>query len=261
MDYYYDEPQEPEEAIYNWIKEEVRVPPKPKRYRSKHSGKTTVSGSTLRVKKASAATFGRPSERSRPDDYLKAGSKMGKGTASLGGRPRGFRSTKARRKEAVPSREERPVYGLKTSKNFVVSNAVENILAAPKMVTGNKLDYRKKQDYGKVPQYLSEVKAQIEEERAMIQDMIAAQDEYDGGVYDTVTELSEGERTELVKALKAKWDAVNAQYQLMTFKRVSSSNSTVGAIRRKEECERQLAQLEKDIERLSGKGPVLVVEE
>lgn len=30
---------------------------------------------------------------------------------------------------------------------------------------------------------------------------------------------------------------------------------------RKEECERQLAQLEKDIERLSGKGPVLVVDE
>ena len=30
---------------------------------------------------------------------------------------------------------------------------------------------------------------------------------------------------------------------------------------RKEECERQLAQLEKDIERLSGSGPVLVVDE
>lgn len=34
-----------------------------------------------------------------------------------------------RRKPAVPSREDKPVYGVRSSKNFVVSNAVENILA------------------------------------------------------------------------------------------------------------------------------------
>lgn len=174
-------------------------------------------------------------------------------------RPGRFNRTGGRRKAAVPRRDERPVYGLKTSKNFVVSNAVENILAAPKMVDNGKLDYTKKEDYGKVPAYLNEVKAQIEEERTMIQDMLMQQDVE--GDYDMVTELSDSERAELIKALKAKWDAVNAQYQLITFKRVSSSNSTVGAIRRKEGCERQLAQLEKDIERLSGKGPVLVVDE
>ena len=111
-----------------------------------------------------------------------------------------------------------------------------------------------------MPAYLHEVKAQIEEERTMIQEMLQSQNEMEGG-FDMVTELSEAERKELIAALKAKWDAVNAQYQLITFKRVSSSNSTVGAVRRKEECERQLAQLEKDIERLSAKGPVLIVDE
>ena len=168
-----------------------------------------------------------------------------------------FNRTGGRRKAAVPRRDDRPVYGLKTSKNFVVSNAVENILAgacgrgtathaavpvfsprlpvvfppaAPKMVDNGRLDYTKKEDYGKVPAYLGEVKAQIDEERTMIQEMLMQQDVE--GDYDTVTELSDSERKELIAALQAKWDAVNAQYQLITFKRVSSSNSTVGAIRR-----------------------------
>lgn len=255
-DYYYEEEQG--EAIYNWIKEEQPVPAKPRRYRSKHNPKAPVSGSTLRVQKSAAGTFGRPTKGSNPRNFLKAGSKVGKGTSTIG-RPKRFTRTTGARKAAVPRRDERPVYGLKTSKNFVVSNAVENILAAPKMVDNGRLDYTKKEDYGKVPAYLGEVKSQIAEERDLIQQMLQAQEP--DGDYDMVTELSEQERKDLIKALKAKWDAVNAQYQLITFKRVSSSNSTVGAIRRKEGCERQLAQLEKDIERLSGKGPVLVVDE
>lgn len=79
MDYYYEEPQEPEESIYDWIKEEVRVPAKPARYVSKFSGKSQVTSSTLRVKKAKAATFGRPVKKEDPRRFLKAGSKMGKG--------------------------------------------------------------------------------------------------------------------------------------------------------------------------------------
>lgn len=98
------------------------------------------------------------------------------------------------------------------------------------MVDNGRLDYTKKQDYGKVPAYLNEVKAQIDDERAMITEMLQAQDME--GDYDMVTELSDEERKGLIAALQAKWDAVNAQYQLITFKRVSSSNSTVGAVRR-----------------------------
>jgi hypothetical protein len=33
-------------------------------------------------------------------------------------------------KEAVPKRDERPLYGLKSSKNFIIANAVENILSS-----------------------------------------------------------------------------------------------------------------------------------
>lgn len=259
MDYYYYDapPAEPEEAIYNWIKEEVRVPPKAARHVSKFKGSAEVAGSTLKVKKAKSATFGRQGVKPNPKQFLKGGSKMGRG-ATRGARPAKFTRADPPRKPAVPHRDERPVYGLKTSKNFVVSNAVENILAAPRVKNTGGPDYRNKADYGKVPAYLGDVKEQIAQEQEMIAEMLAAND--GGSEYEQVVELSEADRADLIRALKDKWDAVNAQYQLITFKRISSSNSTVGAVKRKEDCEAQLAQLEKDIERLSAKGPVLVVD-
>jgi len=44
--------------------------------------------------------------------------------------------------------------GLVSDKNFIVSNAVENILAAPKLPQNSDKDYLKKKNYGKVPNYL-----------------------------------------------------------------------------------------------------------
>ena len=35
-------------------------------------------------------------------------------------------------KEPVPKKDEKPIHGLKSNKNFIVANAVENILSAPK---------------------------------------------------------------------------------------------------------------------------------
>jgi len=74
-------------------------------------------------------------------------------------------------------------------------------------------------------------------------------------------ELTSGEREELVDALKGKWDTVNAAYQKTTFKNISTSNSTIGEIRWKENCERQLAQIEKDIAKLTVKAPIFVVDD
>ena len=103
--------------------------------------------------------------------------------------------------------------------------------AAPKVRDNGGADFRKTANYGKVPAYLSEVQDQIARERELIQDMLAAETAGDED-YDEVSELSDAERGALIKALKQKWDAVNAQYQLITFKRISSSTSTVGAIKR-----------------------------
>lgn len=61
--------------------------------------------------------------------------------------------------------------GLVSDKNFIVSNAVENILAAPKLPQNNDKDYLKKKHYGKVPPYLQKHKKEIEEEYQMVREM------------------------------------------------------------------------------------------
>jgi hypothetical protein len=52
----------------------------------------------------------------------------------------------------------------------------------------------------------------------------------------------------LIASLKKKWEIVHKEYQRATH---VSKLDTVGLVRRKENCEKELAQLEKDIEKLS----------
>lgn len=54
--------------------------------------------------------------------------------------------------------------GLVSDKNYIVANAVENILAAPKLPENKTKDYLKKSNYGKVPKYLEKIKKEIEDE-------------------------------------------------------------------------------------------------
>merc|ERR1712066_642804 len=76
------------------------------------------------------------------------------------------------KKGGPPRRSEaKPVMNLVTSKNFIVANAVETILAAPKKVTVEVKDYLKKEDYGKVPRYLTQVKSDIDAEYEYIRQL------------------------------------------------------------------------------------------
>jgi len=68
------------------------------------------------------------------------------------------------KKVPVPLKNEKPIMGLVSDKNFIVSNAVENILAAPKLPTNSDKDYLKKKNYGKVPKFLQTIKKEIEDE-------------------------------------------------------------------------------------------------
>ncbi len=165
------------------------------------------------------------------------------------------------RKPALPGREERPVYGIKSKKNFVVANALDNILSVPPKAPGEP-DYLHKEDFGKRPAYLEDIRRELEEEKEHIVGILhQAELAAKGGGETVARELSDEERAELLEALKAKWDSVNARYQKITHQTISTSHSTVGQVRMKEDCERALAQLEKDIERLSVKGPIFVVDE
>jgi len=60
--------------------------------------------------------------------------------------------------------------------------------------------------------------------------------------------LPHDERSDLIAALKKKWEIVHREYQTLTHK---GKLDTMGIKNKKETCERDLAQLEKDIAKLS----------
>lgn len=62
------------------------------------------------------------------------------------------------RKQAVPKRNDKPIMGLKTTKNFITANAVEAILQVPKVNVTDEPDYLKKADFGQTPAYLQQVR-------------------------------------------------------------------------------------------------------
>jgi hypothetical protein len=70
----------------------------------------------------------------------------------------------------VPKVTEKPVQGIKSNKNFIVTNAIENILASAKK-TVEPIDWQKKQDFGKTPEYLNRIKENIQGEYRMIQNL------------------------------------------------------------------------------------------
>jgi hypothetical protein len=81
---------------------------------------------------------------------------------------RNFSYDCSHKKAPVPCVGEKPVQGLKSNKNFITTNAIENILSSAKRVE-EPVDWQKKKDFGKVPNYLEKIKDNIQGEYRMIQ--------------------------------------------------------------------------------------------
>lgn len=159
------------------------------------------------------------------------------------------------RKAPIPNKYERPIMGIKTSKNFVTANAVEAILQVPRVTEVGELNYLKKEDFGKIPQYLTQVKEEIKRENEMIAKYVKEQMGEIDREPDLYEEISDEERGQLISDLKQKWADTNAKYQRITHLVLLD---TAGQIRRKEAFERELDVIEKDIEKLTRHGPVLI---
>merc|ERR1712070_855024 len=227
-----------EESIYCLIPPVIEPPPKPPLYRSKYPG--TVPANT-RV----CATMGPLKVKvPEPQKFLKAYTREDNKLPE----PRKFDyHDVTERKPTVPTRSEKPVMGLVTSKNFITCNAVENILAVPKKTDVRQVSCMNKKGYGKVPQYLEEVKGEIQDEYNYIMQMQEAQEEADqDGNFGRTRMISENERVEMLNGLKTNWDRINKAYQTLSF-----TLDTPAKKQRKEEFEAQLEQIERDIERLS----------
>lgn len=123
------------------------------------------------------------------------------------------------RKPDIPSRYDRPVMGLKTDKNYVLANAVENTLAIPTKpnpaVAENPVH---RADYGKVPDYLSEIKDEIKARRETMENvnsrMRAANERW--------SELTPSELAELRTGLQSRWDTLNKEYQSRGFSKLET---------------------------------------
>lgn len=60
--------------------------------------------------------------------------------------------------------------------------------------------------------------------------------------------MSPAEVSELREALKKKWEYINREYQTITH---ISQNVSLGIKRKKEKCEREMQQVERDLEKLN----------
>jgi len=263
------------ESIYQIIPPKVVEQSKPPMHKSRHSGTVPPTASTFHnkgtthpgtsnlsgdhqakpVSDQTGRTMGSVpgAARNHPGQFMKRGQKTEK-VATLAevkqSQPHLLKPSNVapRHKPAVPRADERPVCNLVTSKNFIVANAVETILAAPKKVSDGTKDFLKKEDYGKVPKYLQHIKRDIEDEHSYIQEMMQQQEDLNRS---RVKGMDENERVNLIEGLKAKWEQVNTEYQATTHLTVLD---TTGKVKRKEKYEAELSQIEKDIEKLNRKN-------
>lgn len=148
-------------------------------------------------------------------------------------------------KAAVPKHDEKPIHGLVSDKNFIVANAVENILAAPKLPQTKEKDYLKKKNFGAVPKYLTKIKNEIEDEYNLVREMqVEEQNEKDRQKFL----MPESERQELIGALKKKWEVLNKQFQEKTH--YVMPLDTVGKKNRMDALTREMDIIEQDIKKL-----------
>lgn len=253
-----------EENIRNWYKEPSMPEPKIPMHRSRHSKRTAPTGSTFGLGTSSRmpganlgaetgpvvvkkpAVFGPGSRHhSNPKRFLM---KTGTGAKSKISQPSKFsRPRITDPKAGVPPPGQIPIMGLTTSKNFIVANAVENILAVPRNVDMEEKRYVGKQDYGKVPDYLGKVKDAIRTEREIMLDYMEMETQSAEGETGQYAMMDQDERETLIHELKLKWDEVNKEYQKNTH---NVNLDTINKLRNKERNEKCLADLEKYIDKL-----------
>lgn len=238
-----------EENIYNLIPREEVKQHKPPRHASKF--KSSVKAETTQ-NLGEYKTMGPAKVATRPpDDYLKKHAKE----PVLPDKTKFTYPDEARRRPAVPRRDDQPLMGLKTTKDFITTNAVENIMSVPKKPEKNFVDtrggdkqpldpsglepkYIHKKDFGKTPVYLTKRN----------QEMIRAQEEYDAYVAEhfkrgAMKQVEEAQRQQILAGLKENWEQLHHEYQGL-----SVVTDTAPKKNRKERMEAEMKQLERYIE-------------
>jgi len=238
-----------QESIYDLIPKIQEKPPKPSRYKSTFASTVRTD---VKTNKQQAKTMG-PAQvpLTEPKAFLTKRSKEFK----LPEKKSFTYPDDEKKRPAVPKHTEKPLMGLRSTKNFITTNAVENIMSVPKKPgkkfadtrggathdldpSGLTPKYVNKKDFGKTPAYLERRKAEVER----------TQQEYDAYVQErfrqgAMKQLSEMERQSIIDGLKKNWEELHHQYQGL-----SVVTDTAPKKARKERMENEMKQLERDIE-------------
>ncbi len=159
------------------------------------------------------------------------------------------RKKKMVRHAPVPQRSERAQIMPRTRKNFVMANAIETILAANKLKKNVKSErFANKPGFGKVPEYLSDVKRQVQEEKEFVAEIQRQIEIAELPPSSHCEDLDCEERLQVLHQLQDMWGDVNAEYQ----KSAHQVNlDTMAKRKKKAMLEEKLDALHKAIEKLS----------
>eukprot|EP00455_Lapot_gusevi_P015180 TRINITY_DN17665_c0_g1_i4.p1 TRINITY_DN17665_c0_g1~~TRINITY_DN17665_c0_g1_i4.p1 ORF type:complete len:259 (-),score=30.58 TRINITY_DN17665_c0_g1_i4:24-800(-) len=151
-------------------------------------------------------------------------------------------------KAPIPKKEEKPVMGLKTDKNFVVANAVENILSIPKKQSAQQPRAVDRADYGAVPEYISKIKTELKTQYSLVDSykQRKAQDE------ERYSLLDSAEVQQLRYSLQRRWEVLNKEFQTMGF-----SVETYSQKRHQDDVEKELRAVEAALQKIN--KPVIYI--
>jgi hypothetical protein len=160
-----------------------------------------------------SATFGLPlgSYAADPHNFHKKGE-----THKIIPKPEKFHTASSVKKPPIPTVNDTPIFGLKTSKNFIIANAVDNILMQPKKIT-NDTDRPFHRYYGKVPDYIKKYRLKHENELNDLKEIRRKHQEEEDAKQRLLTEA---EVSALREGLKKKWEFYNNKYTGLTHKKV-----------------------------------------
>lgn len=250
-----------QESIYQLIPRVPPPQPRPPRHKSKF-GEMVKSEATQN--KAASKTMGAAKVPvNSPQKYLLKHSKEIKVPEKTA-----RQSDLISKKPSVPLHNDRPQMGAKSTRDFIKTNAVNNIMTVPKKPAAKYVDsatgathsletsglvpkYCQKQEYGKVPSYLEQRKKEMGE----------AQEEYDRYVAESLQrgqmeKVQQEEREVLLAGLKKNWEELHHQYQGL-----SVVTDTAPKKARKERMEAEMKQLEKDIELVERHKMIYIAQE
>ena len=224
-----------QESIYNLVPKMKIIPEKGASYHSKHPPTLPPTASTFIPSNTSfpyvlnmngdntlprgahpllkkSATFGLPlgSYSPNPHNFHKKGE-----THKILPPTEKLHQISQIKKPPVPTVKDAPILGLKTEKNFIISNAVDNILMEPKK-RNMSVEQPFHKYYGKVPIYIKKYKLNHENELKDLREMRKRHQEEEDAKQRLLTEA---EVSELREGLKKKWEYYNHRYTGLTHKK------------------------------------------